>query len=164
MAVDPKLNVVLVDLEGQARENAVPAIKESFVGIYRWHAKRTLYRIATVRAALIGGRIAGVSMLEKLAPEVSYVYYIAIGQDYRRKGIGSMLLDDALGRFRQEGSRIVYAAAEEDNEPSLALLRSRGFRKVGRKERGYKEGGLGARGLRSKMMLVHGEVLMGRFL
>jgi ribosomal protein S18 acetylase RimI-like enzyme len=160
----PNPSVELADLKGVARDGAIPVIKQSFVGIYRWHAKRTLHRIATVRAAMIDGQIAGVSMLEQLAPEVSYVYYIAIGQAYRRKGLGRMLLDDALGRFRKEGSRIVYAAAEEDNEPSLALLRSRGFRLIERKERGYKEGGLGAWGLRSKMMLVHGEVLMGRFL
>jgi ribosomal protein S18 acetylase RimI-like enzyme len=151
----------LSDLTGDARELAVPIIKESFVGIYRWHAKRTLHRISCVRAARIGGVLVGISMLDRLTPEVSYVYYMAIGRDYRRRGIGGALLDDALAKFRTEGAQIVYAAAEEDNEHSLALLRSRGFRKVERKELGYKEGGLGAWGLRSRMMLVSGEVLMG---
>jgi ribosomal protein S18 acetylase RimI-like enzyme len=153
--------IELSDLPIDARELAVPIIKDSFVGIYRWHAKRTLRRITCVRAARIDGTMVGISMLDRLVPEAGYVYYMAIGKAYRNRGIGGLLLDDALAKFRKEGAQIIYAAAEEDNEPSLALLRSRGFRLIERKELGYKEGGLGAWGLRSRMMLVSGEVLMG---
>lgn len=101
-------------------------------------------------------------MLERLVPEVGYVYYIAVGREHRRQGVAGLLLDDALTLFRREGATIIYGAVEEDNVPSLALFRSRGFRLVERKELGYREGGLGAWGLRSQMMLVHGEVLFGR--
>ena len=101
------------------------------------------------------------SMLERLTPEASYVYYLAVGESVRHQGIGGLLLDDALARFRSEGARIVYGAAEEDNTTSIALFRSRGFRVVERDEPGLKEGGLGAWGLRSRMMLVSGEVLLG---
>jgi ribosomal protein S18 acetylase RimI-like enzyme len=153
--------IELSDMPGDTRELAVPIIKESFVGIYRWHAKRTLRRITCVRAARFEGTLVGISMLERLVPEAGYVYYMAIGKAFRNRGIGGLLLDDAIAKFRSEGAKILYAAAEEDNEPSLALLRSRGFRLIERKEQGYKEGGLGAWGLRSKMMLVSGEVLMG---
>ncbi|MGA7923583.1 MAG: GNAT family N-acetyltransferase [Thermoplasmata archaeon] len=152
----------LVDLEGEERERAVPLLIEGFVGIYRWHAKRTLRRIGRVRGALREGQLVGVSMLERLAPEVGYVYYLAVGTSHRRLGIGGLLLDDALALFLREGARIAYGAAEEDNTSSLDLFRSRGFREVERRELGYQEGGLGAWGLRSKMMLVSGEVLMGR--
>jgi ribosomal protein S18 acetylase RimI-like enzyme len=84
-----------------------------------------------------------------------------VGETVRHQGIGGLLLDDALARFRSEGARIVYGAAEEDNTTSIALFRSRGFRVVERDEPGLKEGGLGAWGLRSRMMLVSGEVLLG---
>lgn len=57
---------------------------------------------------------------------------------------------------------MVYAAAEEENAASIALFLSRGFRSVERRERGYLEGGLGAWGLRSRMWIVSGEVLLGR--
>ena len=56
---------------------------------------------------------------------------------------------------------MAYGAAEEENEASIALFRSRGFRPVERKELSFREGGLGAWGLRSRMTLVGGEVLMG---
>jgi len=154
-------DVELVDLIGADRESAVPVIIDSFVGIYRWHAKRTLRQVSRVRAAKSADGIVGVSMLEHLAPAVGYVYYLAVRGSARGHGVGGRLLDDALDRFRREGMRVVYAAAEDDNRSSIALFRSRGFRTVERKERGYQEGGLGAWGLRSKMWIVSGEVLLG---
>jgi ribosomal protein S18 acetylase RimI-like enzyme len=153
--------LTLTDLVGEGRERAVPTLKEGFVGIYRWHAKRTLREVSTVRAAEVDGTILGVSLLERLAPEVGYVYYMSVGQAHRRRGVGGVLLDDALRMFRQGGARVVYAAVEEDNEASLALFRSRGFRVVERKETSYRDGGLGAWGLRSRMWLVGGELLLG---
>jgi len=153
--------VKLVDLVGDDRERAVPALKDGFVGIYRWHAKRTLRSATWVRAAVLGDEVAAVSVLERLDPEVGYVYYLSTAAGHRRRGLGARLLDDALELFRREDIRVVYGAAEEDNHPSIALFHSRGFRNVERKELGFREGGLGAWGLRSRMTLVGGEVLLG---
>ncbi len=157
-------SVRIVDLPKDARERAIPILLQSFVGIYRWHAKRTLRDIVRVRGAYQGADLAGISMLDRLAPEVGYVYHLAVGEAFRGRGVGGALLDDAIELFRREGARILYGAAEEENTPSLTLFRSRGFREIEREELGFREGGLGAWGLRSRMRLVHGEVLMGRAL
>jgi ribosomal protein S18 acetylase RimI-like enzyme len=154
-------DVQLIDLPPDERERAVPVIREAFVGIYRWHAKRTLKEVPRVRATLLGGEVVGVEMVELLTPEVGYVYYLAVASAHRHQGLGRVLLDDALSYFRTVGVKVVYAAAEQDNIPSLALFRSRGFRWVERRELGYQEGGLGAWGLRSRMRLVFGEILLG---
>ena len=151
----------LIDLEGPARERAVPVLVDSFTGIYRWHAKRTLRSIPSVRAVEIDSRVVGVSMLERLVPEVGYVYYIAVAAADRRHGVAGRLLDDALQRFKREGVEVVYAAVREENLASERLFASRGFRATERKERSYQEGGLGAWGLRSRMWVVSGEILMG---
>jgi ribosomal protein S18 acetylase RimI-like enzyme len=152
---------VLIDLEEEARNRAEPLIKEAFEGYYRWHAKRSLREVPVVRGAELDGELVGVSMLERLAPEVGYVFYLAVGLGHRGRGIGRALLDDAIERFRTEGVEVVYGAVQAENAPSLALFRSRGFRIVERKEPGYREGGLGAWGLRSRMRLVSGELLLG---
>jgi ribosomal protein S18 acetylase RimI-like enzyme len=152
----------LIDLPPTERERAVPVLLDSFVGIYRWHAKRTLREVQVVRGAEQAGELVGVAMLERLVPEVGYVYYIAVSSAHRNQGIGGRLLDDAVDRFRREGAQVLYAAVQSDNAPSLALFTSRGLRSVERKERGYQEGGLGAWGLRSRMRLVYGELLLGR--
>lgn len=137
-------------------------LRDSFTGIYRWHAKRTLGRIERVRAATSGVAVLGFSMLELLVPEAGYVYYVAVGSAHRRRGVGGRLLDDALALFEAGGAQVVYGAIEEENQPSQALFRSRGFREVQRDEASFREGGLGAQGLRSRMMVVRGEELFGR--
>lgn len=151
----------LIDLVGDDRERAVPVVRDGFEGIYRWHAKRTLRDIERVRGLGVGAEIVGVSMLERLLPEVGYVYYVVVLTSWRRRGLAVRLLDDALGWFSASGARVIYAAAEEDNTASLALFRSRGFRVVDRNEPRFSEGGLGAWGLRSRMRIVYGEVLLG---
>jgi L-amino acid N-acyltransferase YncA len=153
---------LVTDLVGGEREEALPVILDSFEGIYRWHAKRTLREVSLVRAVRIEGQVRAISMLERLVPEVGYVYYLAVAKTERRKGLGRVLLDDALQRFEREGAEVVFAAAGEDNAPSIALFRSRGFRTVERKEPSYRDGGLGAWGLRSRMRIVWGEVLLGK--
>ena len=157
----PIVPVDVVDLQGPERERAVPALKDGFVGIYRWHAKRTLRTATWVRAALQNGEVVAVSVLERLDPEVGYVYYLSTVASRRREGLGGQLLDDALDLFRRNELAVAYGAVEEDNASSIALFRSRGFRPVERKELGFREGGLGAWGLRSRMTLVGGELLFG---
>ena len=151
----------IVTLGTDQREAAVPVLQEGFAGIYRWHAKRTLRSVSTVRALRVGGRIAGVSLLERLTPEVGYVYYLSVGLEFRRQGIGGALLDDALAHFGAQGATVVYGAVEEDNRSSRRLFESRRFRLVDRDETNYRLGGLGAQGLRTRMWIVHGEVLYG---
>ena len=125
---------MMIDLLGGERERAVPVLKEGFVGIYRWHAKRTLKTATWVRAALIENEIVAVSVLERLDPLVGYVYYLSTKLSHRGRGLGGLLLDDALAIFRRDGSEVAYGAAEEDNVTSIELFRSRGFRLVERKE------------------------------
>ncbi|HTP54789.1 MAG TPA: GNAT family N-acetyltransferase [Thermoplasmata archaeon] len=151
----------IVDLSGPDRDRAIDALKQSFTGIYRWHAKRTLRAIASVRAIEVGGAVVAVAMTERFDREVAYVYYLFVATAHRERGLASRLLDDALARFRQGGAVVAYAACEEENAPSLRLFGSRGFRRVDRGEPGFREGGLGAWGYRSRMRIVPGEVLLG---
>jgi ribosomal protein S18 acetylase RimI-like enzyme len=153
--------ITISDVGPEDRPGALPIIIDSFVGIYRWHAKRTLRDVSRVRGATSAGGLVGVTMLELLEPEVGYVYYIAVLPSHRGLGVGHRLLDDALELFRRQGARVVYAAAEEENTASIRLFVGRGFRRTERKELGWREGGLGAWGLRSRMMVVSGEELFG---
>lgn len=155
-------DLAIVDLVGAERERAIPVLKDSFVGIYRWHAKRQLREVDRVRAVVDGAEVVAASLLTKVAPEAGYVYYIAVASSRRRQGLGRRLLDDAIEWFRAGGTEVVYAAVEAENVASLALFRNAGLRVVEREERSYRDGGLGAYGLRRKMWVVPGEVLLGR--
>lgn len=158
----PRSAGTIEELAGPDRDQVVPILKESFTGYYRWHAKRQLREVPVVRALRVGGEWWGAAELDRLAPGVAYVYYVFTARAHRRQGVGSALLDDALQRFRQEGASIVYAVVGARNRASLGLFRSRGFRSVGADEPNWREGGLGAWGLRARMRIIAGERLLGR--
>jgi ribosomal protein S18 acetylase RimI-like enzyme len=151
----------LTDLVGPDRDRAIPVLRDAFVGIYRWHAKRQLREVLRVRAALDGPEVVGVALLDRLLPEVGYVYYIAVLSARRRCGVGSLLLDDALAHYRAGPVEVVYAAVRAENVASRRLFESRGFVEVPRQAPSWRDGGLGAWGLRSRMWLVSGELLLG---
>jgi ribosomal protein S18 acetylase RimI-like enzyme len=157
----PPPRIRLRGLSGSARSGVLPILKESFTGYYRWHAKRTLLEIERVQVATLNRTIAGAALLERLVPEVGYISYIFVGSGFRRRGVGAALFDDAIRKFRRQRVLVVYAVAEPENRASIALIRSRGFRRTERKETSWKEGGLGAWGLRSRMRIIGDEVLFG---
>jgi len=152
----------IVTLRRPARSQAVPTLRDSFVGYYRWHAKRTLREVDQVRAIREGKRVVALVMFEELVRGVGYVNYLAVARDHRREGMGKRLLDEALAVLRRRGSFIVFSAAARSNRASIALLESRGFRRTRRSERSWVDGGLGAWGLRSRMHIVAGEVVLAR--
>jgi ribosomal protein S18 acetylase RimI-like enzyme len=152
----------IIDLVREDRDRALPVLRDGFTGNYRWHAKKTLGEVDRVRALVLAHEVVGVTLLAGLVPDVGYLYYIAVATSQRGRGLGGRLLDDAIRLFDAEGRTVVYVATEPENTPMVAALRRRGFREVERKEVGFAEGGLGAWGLRSRMTLVWGEILMGR--
>lgn len=59
--------------------------------------------------------------------------YLGLAKSARGKGLGAVLLDDALRRASTRPQRVVSLAVDERNEPALRLYRSRGFRTVVRR-------------------------------
>jgi ribosomal protein S18 acetylase RimI-like enzyme len=140
----------------------LPILDRSFEGWYLWHSKRTLRRVSLVRKAAVEGRAVGLSMLKEVGEGVGYVFYLAVLPDFRRRRIGGSLLDDALSLFASQGESCVYATVEEDNEPSLALFRSRGFVEVGFDDLARLHGRLRAVYMLHGMTAVTGEVVLRR--
>lgn len=59
------------------------------------------------------------------------IIYVAIHPDWRRRGLGSALLDRALTRAHEHGATHVTAAADVKNRKADAFLRHNGFWPVG---------------------------------
>jgi len=143
------------------RRSALEALlDQSFDGWYLRHSKKTLAEIATVRAALVEGRPVGLVMLRTLHDVVGYVYYIAVAKDFRRRGIGKLLLARSLEYFATIGMKECYASIEEDNAESAALFRSIGFMRTGYGEVSGKYGRLRALNMYRSMLVVPGEILL----
>jgi len=157
----PRIEVA--DVPKGERERLVPILEESFEGLYLWHARRTLQSIEVVRAARTAeGEDAGMIMLKVLAEGAGYVYYVAVPPRFRRQGVGGKLLDDAISDFAKRGVRDVYASVEEDNEGSKTLFGSRGFERVEGSEMAERYGRLRSLLMYREMMVVPGELLLGK--
>jgi ribosomal protein S18 acetylase RimI-like enzyme len=110
------------------RRDLLPILRDSFDGIYLWHARRILLGRAAVLAAERNRAPVGLAMTKMLAPGVGYVYYLAISRAERRRGIGGLLLDRCLTYLASQGAGTVFASVTGGNLPSERLVASRGFR------------------------------------
>ena len=71
-------------------------------------------------------------------------------------------MDDAISQFVLKGARDVYASVEEDNVESKTLFGSRGFEGVEGSEMAERYGRLRAFVMYREMMVVRGELLLGK--
>src|SRR5438094_10448899 len=155
-----KEDVVIRDTPTRERASLGWILEESFEGWYLMHSKRTLRDIELVRVAMSSGMAVGLVMLKTLAENVGYVYYIAVAEASRKRGIGQLLLEDALRHFKASKVKEVFASVEKDNEPSEALFASEGFTRTSFGQISKKHGSFHAINMYREMLIVPGEVLL----
>ncbi|MCI8611023.1 MAG: ribosomal protein S18-alanine N-acetyltransferase [Clostridiales bacterium] len=63
---------------------------------------------------------------------------IAVLPDYRRMGIGGMLLDTMLQHAKTADIRAVYLEVRQSNIPAIQLYLSKGFQEIGKRKKYYK--------------------------
>ena len=153
-------DVAIVDVPKRKRAGFEWILEESFERWYLMHSKRTLRDIELVRVAMSSGKAVGLVMLKTLAEGVGYVYYIAVAEAIRKRGIGKLLIEDALRRFRALGLKEVFASVEEDNKSSEALFASEGFTRTSFGEVSKKHGSIHTLNMYREMLVVPGEVLL----
>jgi ribosomal protein S18 acetylase RimI-like enzyme len=153
-------NIEILDVPAGKRTELDWILEESFEGWYLMHSRRTLRDVELVRAAMSSGKPVGLVMLKTLEGGVGYVYYIAVSKANRKKGIGKLLLEDALRIFNASGVKEVFASVEKDNEPSEALFASEGFTKTSFGEVSKKHGSLHTVNMYRAMTVVPGEILL----
>ena len=156
--------VELVDVPPPARAALDWILEESFEGWYLMHSRRTLKDVETVRSANVSGKPVGLVMLKMLEGNAGYVYYIAVAKSQRKRGIGKLLLEDSLKRFKESGAKEVLASVEKDNEPSEALFASEGFTKTSFSEVSKKHGSLHTLNMYRVMTVVPGEILLRKII
>ena len=122
--------VIVQEVPAESRTDLVSLVDQSFDGIYRWHARKTLREVRWVRRAAREERAIGLIMLTTLTPDLGYVYYVAVLPAERGAGIGALLLDDAMAALRAVGAREVLACIRSENLPSIRLFRAKGFERI----------------------------------
>ena len=102
--------------------------KESFISLMINPHSRIL-------ACFDGERLTGYVCTMQIDGEAE-ILNIAVDSEYRKLGIGGMLLDSAVDSLDKERGLTVYLEVRESNAPARALYRSRGFTEIGIR-RGY---------------------------
>lgn len=76
--------------------------------------------------ARAGDRLAGfiTGYRRPDAPDTLFVWQVAVGPDFRRRGLASRMLDHLVGSLRSEGVRFVESTVTPDNKASLHLFSS----------------------------------------
>jgi L-2,4-diaminobutyric acid acetyltransferase len=81
---------------------------------------------ATSVVARAGDRLAGfiTGYRRPDAPDTLFVWQVAVGPDFRRRGLASRMLDHLVEPLRSEGVRFVESTVTPDNKASLHLFSS----------------------------------------
>ena len=81
------------------------------------------------------GRAAGFALYRTISDEAELLL-LAVSPEFRRRGIGKMLLDQFLDAARDSGAGRVHLEVREGN-PAVIMYRLAGFSLVGRRHKYY---------------------------
>jgi len=89
-------------------------------------------------AAELDGRLVGMLVLWMIVDE-AHIATVATHPGYRRQGIASQLLVEALKSAHTEGARSALLEVRAGNQAAQEMYRKFGFEVVGRRKRYYKD-------------------------
>jgi ribosomal-protein-alanine N-acetyltransferase len=97
-------------------------------------------RDAVLKVAVLNVEIVGYICIRSIL-DVTHVMDLAIAPRFKRMGIGSLLLSDALQELRRLRSEIKLVTLEvrESNIAAVKLYEKYGFREIGRRRGYYKK-------------------------
>jgi ribosomal-protein-alanine N-acetyltransferase len=98
------------------------------------HALLALYRNT------FGWRAPAGFILYRLAADEAEVLSVAVIPDCRRRGIGRLLLEEAMRHLYREGARQIHLEVEDANAAAIGLYQSLEFRESGRRAGYYAQG------------------------
>lgn len=87
-----------------------------------------------------GGDVAGYILCAPESSGEARVVSLGVGPNYRRKGIGTALMHEALDELTARGFSVVVLEVRVSNEVALSLYERLGFKKVGVKSGYYDDG------------------------
>lgn len=79
-------------------------------------------------------------ILYRLIADEAEVLSVAVAPRCRRRGIGRMLIDEALRHLYRLGARAIHLEVEDSNAAAIALYRRVEFRESGRRAGYYAQG------------------------
>jgi ribosomal-protein-alanine N-acetyltransferase len=101
-------------------------------------ANRNLMLVARARQSVTGSHeaILGYIVARHVAGEL-HINNVAVRETFRRRGIGSQLLNSVVEEARREGAKIAFLEVRSGNKGAQALYEKCGFRGIARRRNYY---------------------------
>jgi ribosomal-protein-alanine acetyltransferase len=93
---------------------------------------------ACIWADVEGSALAGAVAMREMAGEAE-ILNLAVGADWRRRGIGSGLMQAALQEARERGAHRAFLEVRESNTGAQAFYARLGFSQDGRRRNYYRD-------------------------
>lgn len=118
--------------------DAVLAIQAVSSELVRWPVSNYTVNTPTGMrwVAEDGAHITGFLVASQVMDEME-VHNFAVHRDMRRRGVGTLLLREALRWGKQRGAKKAYLDVRESNTVAQAFYKSHKFKVIGRRERYY---------------------------
>jgi ribosomal-protein-alanine N-acetyltransferase len=98
-------------------------------------------RVARCFVAEADGKRIAAMIVSWIIVDEMHIATIATHPDFRRHGIGSQILVEALLDARAAGARLAFLEVRAGNEAAQAMYRKFGFEVTGRRPKYYKDNG-----------------------
>ena len=86
------------------------------------------------------GEVVGFLIAERQANKAAHIVTIDVVESWRRRSVGSLLMDAAENWAREQKLVLVYLEAAENNLPARGFYEARGYRKVDHVPNYYSDG------------------------
>jgi ribosomal-protein-alanine N-acetyltransferase len=86
------------------------------------------------------GEVVGFLIAERQANKAAHIVTIDVVESWRRRSVGSLLMDAAENWAREQKLVLVYLEAAENNVPARGFYEARGYRKVDQVPNYYSDG------------------------
>lgn len=109
---------------------------------YPWTAAHFEADVASARRVFVwddGGRPAAFAVLQVAADE-AHLHNLMVHPAYRRKGIGSMLLQKVMIEARDSGAAVFVLDVDAANRPAISMYLKAGFQTLQKRRASYPRG------------------------
>ena len=103
--------------------------------LFEAELKRDLARYFIMEA---GGKVAGYMGYWE-APEEAHIINLAVGPEFRQKGLGLKMMEYCLGFAAQRGAKLATLEVRQSNEAAQRLYEKCGFRVVAIRKKYYSD-------------------------